>query len=286
MRESLHKTDCGGIEERIRRRLHRRVYNVVAPNHLWHIDTIHKLIRWHLVIAGRIDGFSRFVVFLQCTSDNKANTILKCFMGGVKDYGTPLRVRSDQGMKNYRVAEYMPQARGANRSSMITGKAPTISELNGYENVYEGVVFFYYDLYHFMEDEGILDPLNEIHLFSLYFVYLEKINQKLEVLRNAWAMHRLRTARSSPMRLFLAGSINTPVDIPLGAEEEVNYGVDGNSNGVQEQNARPVLNPISFEINATCRSQLETHCPKDWISQHFDIDIYIKAVEIIKRYNE
>ncbi|XP_055999166.1 uncharacterized protein LOC130047773 [Ostrea edulis] len=42
--------------------IERRVYNVQEPNHLWHIDKNHKLIRWSLIIAGGIDGCSHFLV--------------------------------------------------------------------------------------------------------------------------------------------------------------------------------------------------------------------------------
>ncbi|EPT00177.1 hypothetical protein FOMPIDRAFT_1123102, partial [Fomitopsis schrenkii] len=39
----------------------RRVYHVPRPNHLWHIDGHHKLIRWGIVVHGGIDGCGAFV---------------------------------------------------------------------------------------------------------------------------------------------------------------------------------------------------------------------------------
>ena len=45
LRESLHRVDSEGVKSRKRNRLHRRVYNVQGANHLWHIDTNHKLVR-------------------------------------------------------------------------------------------------------------------------------------------------------------------------------------------------------------------------------------------------
>lgn len=42
----------------------RRVYNVPGPNHLWHMDGHHKLIRYGLVTHGCIDGNSRVVIYL------------------------------------------------------------------------------------------------------------------------------------------------------------------------------------------------------------------------------
>lgn len=59
---------------------HRRVYRVHGPNSLWHIDGMHKLIRWKMVIHGGIDGFSRCIVYLQCSHNNKADTVLNLFV--------------------------------------------------------------------------------------------------------------------------------------------------------------------------------------------------------------
>ena len=57
----------------------RRRYNVYGANALWHIDTHHSLVRWRLVIAGRIDGFSRLITYLQCFDNNRASTVVQCF---------------------------------------------------------------------------------------------------------------------------------------------------------------------------------------------------------------
>ena len=65
LRDSLHRVDSEGIAQRSRGRLHRRTYHVQGPNHLWHIDTNHKLIRWNFIVIGGIDGFSRLPVTLQ-----------------------------------------------------------------------------------------------------------------------------------------------------------------------------------------------------------------------------
>lgn len=63
LRDSIHRMDSIGVHERKRRRLHRKIYNVKGPNHLWHINTNQKLVRWRFIIAGKIDGFSRLVFF-------------------------------------------------------------------------------------------------------------------------------------------------------------------------------------------------------------------------------
>lgn len=97
--------------------------NVKGPNHLWHIDTNHKLVWWYFVIVGVIDGFSRVPVTIECQNNNKAETVLHCFLKGVEMYGLPSRMRSDKERENVLVADYMITRRGADRGSMITGKS-------------------------------------------------------------------------------------------------------------------------------------------------------------------
>ena len=70
-------------------------------------DGHHKLIRWHFVTHCGIDGYSRLVVFIKCSSNNKASTVYDKFLDAVKRYGLPSRVRCDQGGENIHVAQHM-----------------------------------------------------------------------------------------------------------------------------------------------------------------------------------
>lgn len=74
---------------------------------MWHIDGHHKLIRWRFVTHGRIDGFYRTIVYLRCTGNNRAVTVMHAFMNGVTSYGVPETVRSDLGGENVEVWRYM-----------------------------------------------------------------------------------------------------------------------------------------------------------------------------------
>lgn len=68
------------------------------------------------------------------------------------------------------------------------------------------------DCFFFMEEEEeILDPLNEIHLLALHYIYFPKINEKLKLWSNAWATHKLQTVKASPWCLWTAGNFNNPV---------------------------------------------------------------------------
>uniref|UniRef100_A0A1X7TLT8 Integrase core domain-containing protein n=1 Tax=Amphimedon queenslandica TaxID=400682 RepID=A0A1X7TLT8_AMPQE len=54
-------------------------YHASGPNAVWHIDGNHKMIHWHLVIHGGIDGFTRTIVLLKCSDNNRASTALDSF---------------------------------------------------------------------------------------------------------------------------------------------------------------------------------------------------------------
>lgn len=97
VRESLRRVDERGMKRHFRQALHHRQYSVCMPNSLWRIDGHHKLVRWRLVVHYGIDGYSRLVVFLRASTNNKAKTMLTTFLDGVNHFGLPSRVRCDKG---------------------------------------------------------------------------------------------------------------------------------------------------------------------------------------------
>ena len=98
-------------------------------------------------------------------------------MSAVEKYGTPRRVRCDQG-ENLQIAEYVLQVRGGISASVITDKNAYNQRIERlWRDVYEGVLTYFSDLFYFMEDEGILDPLSELQLYALHYVYIRNMLQ-------------------------------------------------------------------------------------------------------------
>ena len=63
-------------------------------------------------------------------------------------------------------------------------KVPTIKELSDCGGMCTRVSKPFYQLFYFMEEESIFDPLNELHLMGLHFVYVPVVNKKLNLCSN------------------------------------------------------------------------------------------------------
>ena len=80
---------------------------------------MHVNFSWRFVVRAGIDGYSQFVVYCRCSTDNYAATVLKLFMDAVEMYGLPSRVRCDTGIEIFDIGHY--PLRGVGRSSIIAG---------------------------------------------------------------------------------------------------------------------------------------------------------------------
>ena len=160
------------------------------------------------MIHGGIDGFSRVVVFLSCSNNNRADTVQKLFQNAINSYGLPSRIRSNKGGENVGVSMFMLSHpdRGPGRGSMIVGKSVHNQRI---ERLWRDLFYQVVCLFYHIENCGVLDPDNNVHIFVLHYVFIPRINQCLNQFVQSWNAHVLSgTAGRTPMQMWIQGQLS------------------------------------------------------------------------------
>ncbi len=185
------------------------MYFIFVLNVLYYNSVSLLCFRWRIVIHGGIDGYSCLIVFLRASNNNRSSTVMNCFLIAVARYGVPSRVITDHGGENNDVCVMMNIFRGSERGSAIRGRSTHNQHIEGlWGDMWRGLTNVYYNLFHFLESEGIVDIDNEMHLWPLHYVYLPRINRDLTAFIRQWNNHGLRTERhQTPMQIFVRGCL-------------------------------------------------------------------------------
>ena len=84
----------------------------------------------------------------------------------------------------------------------------TIRELNDFGDLFIGCVSLFYHLFYHLEDAGILNSDNPVHIRCLHFIYLPYINSSLANFVDGWSFHPMSSANGlSPRQLWMQGPL-------------------------------------------------------------------------------
>ena len=84
-----------------------------------------------------------------------------------------------------------------------------------WRDIWMGVTNVFYHIFHMLEEEGLLDLSNATHFFCLHYVFLPRLEENLNVFREGWDNHPLRTEQNlTPNQLWEVGQMQHPIPNP------------------------------------------------------------------------
>ena len=239
-----------------------------------------------------IDGYSRLVTFLKCSSNNKASTVYDLFLDAIREYGLPSRIRCDQGRENIQVVRHMLHHRGIERRSALVGSSVHNQRVERlWRDLHRCATQLFYRLFYYMEYHDLLDPINENNMFALHYVFAPRINKALRDFKDAWNHHGVRTERGmTPNQLFTSGMLKlkhsglTAMDFFDIVDES--YGVDEEGLVPPEDDDEGVEIPRNtIELSEQQLTELTETIDPLGDSDDYGISIYVRTVQYLESIN-
>ena len=189
-------------------------------------------------------------------------------------------MRSDLGGENVGIWQYMIEQH-MSESVIITGSSTHNERIERlWRDVFRCVISLFYDSFRALEEEGKLDPLNEIDLFCLHFTYIPLINHALEEFTSSWNNHKISTENNlTPNQLFIQGYMqrNDPPTITPHAS------ITGNSQTPEAHKAVTVPR-IVFEPCTALLEELMANSSSFVLSVSQSHDFYSSVTDIVGRH--
>ena len=226
---------------------------------------------------------------MSCSANNLASTVLELFVSAVDHFSLPSRVRCDYGVENVDVARYMLINQGTGRGSVISGSSVHNQRIERlWRDVGRIVVRPYRNLFYYLENNGLLDPLNELHIYSLHYVFIPRINRALEEFCRQHNCHPRTEHGATPLQLF-----HTPL---LNEESPDTVYINPFIYGVHEEGPVPahtsgddafvLVPPVSINLTENQLQLLASHISPLSEDADFGVSQYVQTCVMVNTLRE
>lgn len=207
-RHVLETLDPEGVRLRSRNCLRRREYVSKGPNFVIHLDGYDKLKPFGFAIHGAIDGFSRKILWLEVgPSNNNPRIVARYFINYLKEIkGAPRLTRCDAGTENSLVMCIQEVLRSYHTDSMNGQKSVSVGRSTANQRIEMLWSFlkrhftqYWRNIFKDMIDSGKFNNADPIHIECLRFCFMPLIKQHLQLFKQSWNIHRIRSQRGGEL---------------------------------------------------------------------------------------
>ena len=175
--------------------------------------------------------------------------------------------------------------RGEGRGSIITGSSVHNSRVErAHRDIYSGVLAFYARIFEAMEDESILDILDNVHLYSLHYVFIPRINRSLDEFIEQMNNHPASSQNNqSPLQMWEKGMLDNmhSGNTALSPAEIDDFGVDQRVYCLLTRKIIRSVSPPSIEVSDDHLTQMPSPLQND---ENSGVNIFKQCVELLNSF--
>lgn len=175
-----------------------------GPNFLIHTDGYDKLKPFGIAIHGAIDGYSRKILWLEASNtNNNPRVVARYFINYIRKLKrVPRFVRSDHGSENNIIKDIQTFLRKDHTDVMHGEKSFQYGPSTSNQRIemlwsflMKNFTQFWRNLFKDLRDAGVLNTALRVN--CLRFSFMPLIRHRLEIFKNLWNPHRIRSQRNS-----------------------------------------------------------------------------------------